>query len=195
MLVSGNNKHKKTSVKLLEVIIVVSFIIFIPSYLFNKYGALLAKVPFNAPVEKGIINSQQQSSIRVNQTIKADFFDKKLTCAKYFDKIKVDLALKEKDYFQTESKSAITRLLGYDDFLVGFYSPKLNTCLYAVARRNDQIDANPDDLRQNTDNEPKRIKYIIYDALTTETIKTFPESDSGAYAKFLYDYSGGDIKI
>src|SRR5260370_8997081 len=119
--------------------------------------------------------SKQESKVATSekQTENTNNFNKKLACTRYFDKIKNDLTEKRDEYFQTENSSAITRLFGYEDFLFGFYSPKLNSCLYAVKEVDpgSTLDERRSNVYLGIENS-----FKIYDALTSETIKTFPES-------------------
>lgn len=66
-----------------------------------------------------------------------------------------------------------------------FYSPNKNSCLYTVEKFYYTID-------------PPDIMYSMYDALTRELLKGYinpsPE-DLAEYAKFVFEYSGGEIKI
>jgi hypothetical protein len=108
---------------------------------------------------------------------KPDYFAKKTECATYNSKAKERLDKQMYDSFG--DNSAVGALLGYFSFQFGFYSPKLNTCLYVTKWMGKGGDGS----------------YRIHDSLTEETIQKFTEDQFQNYAKFLYDYSGGEIKI
>lgn len=122
-----------------------------------------------------LLNNLVKTSLQ-RPTKQQDYFAKKVECSTSNNKIREKLTREEID----NSKPGVISPMIHDIFLFGFYSPKLNTCLYVVRRVNNW----------NYDR-----KFVIQDTLTDQEINTFTEKQENDYAKFIFDYSGGEVKI
>ncbi|HRN70521.1 MAG TPA: DUF805 domain-containing protein [Candidatus Woesebacteria bacterium] len=154
-------KSSKLSFRVPLIILVVIVLLALVSYL-SYYLGLSHQRPFE---ENVVLDSEKVQA--------SDNFKKKIECTKYFDKIKIDLEIREEKVWNGSMPER-----GFELFQTGFYSPKLDTCLYVTTWTG---------IRRQIFGA-----YVVYDAFTEQKLKSFSDEQKSDYVKYIKEYSGDE---
>jgi len=121
-----------------------------------------------------VIHLPKFDTEKLKQSERAFIFNKKMDCEKLIDSIKKEIEKRNNNQFA----------LSIENFVMIFYSPKENSCLYVTHRLN------------TSEASQGEREYFIYNALTQNKITSFKfPSQWRDYKKFLYEYSNGEIRL